>query len=65
MSEFKGQLLGLIIVISVFGAIGGILVSAFKNSATAISDKIGAADTLVAGAVETDATENGPEVLVG
>ncbi len=40
MSEFKGQLLGIILVIAVFAVIGTILVSAFYTSAQAIGDQI-------------------------
>ena len=40
MSEFKGQLLGIILVIAVFAVIGTILVSAFYTSAQAIADEI-------------------------
>lgn len=45
MSEFKGQLLGLIIVIGVFGAIGTVLYNAFADSAAAIADKVESVDS--------------------
>ena len=40
MSEIKGQLLGIVLVVAVFGAVGTILVSAFKQSATNLKAKI-------------------------
>lgn len=40
MSEFKGQLLGIVLVIAAFAAIGTILVGAFETSATAIGSQI-------------------------
>lgn len=40
MSEFKGQLLGIVLVIAAFAAIGTILVTAFESSAEAIGSKI-------------------------
>ncbi len=44
MSEFKGQLLGIVLVIAAFAAIGTVLVTAFQSSAEAISSKISSAD---------------------
>ncbi|MFA6755650.1 MAG: hypothetical protein WCR97_04000 [Bacilli bacterium] len=40
MSELKGQLLGLILVIAVFGVIAGALITAFQNSAKSVATKI-------------------------
>ena len=48
MSEIKGQLLGIVLVVAVFGAIGTILVTAFTNSANNIQQ-----------AIEKDTDENG------
>ncbi len=41
MSEIKGQILGVVLVLAIFGAIGTVLVTAFKNNATNIANKIG------------------------
>ena len=40
MSEIKGQLLSIVLVVAVFGAVAGILFTAFKNSATTEKKKI-------------------------
>ena len=40
MSELKGQLLGIILVIAVFGVVMGLLSAAFQSSAEAISDRV-------------------------
>ena len=40
MSEIKGQLLGIVLVVAVFGVVGGVLVTAFSKSASNISNKI-------------------------
>ena len=40
MSEIKGQLLGIVLVVAVFGVVGGVLVTAFSKSADNISNKI-------------------------
>jgi type II secretory pathway pseudopilin PulG len=40
MSEIKGQLLGIVLVLAVFGVISGVLISAFQNSANKIKDEI-------------------------
>ena len=39
MGELKGQLLGIILVIAVFGAVAGILISTFKGSAQTVQDR--------------------------
>lgn len=41
MSEIKGQILGVVLVLAIFGAIGTVLVTAFKNNANSIASKIG------------------------
>ena len=33
MSEIKGQLLGIVLVVTIFGAVAGVLLSAFKTAA--------------------------------
>lgn len=40
MSEIKGQLLGIVLVVAVFGVVGGVLVTAFSASAETIETKI-------------------------
>jgi hypothetical protein len=46
MSEIKGQLLGIVLVVAVFGVVGGVLVTAFTKSANSIASKI-TEDTVV------------------
>ena len=55
MSEIKGQILGVVLVLSIFGAIGTVLVTAFKNSADNIASKITAEDKLIESS-STDST---------
>lgn len=38
MSEIKGQLLGVLLVVAIFGAIGFTLYSAFKGAADKVTD---------------------------
>ena len=52
MGEIKGQLLGIILVIAVFGAVAGILISTFKGTAETVEEKM-------EGAVLTDYTPSG------
>lgn len=40
MSEIKGQILGIVLVLAVFGAIAGIMVSLFTNTATDLENKV-------------------------
>lgn len=40
MSEIKGQLLGIIIVLMVFAAVGGAMVAIFKNFTTTVSNNV-------------------------
>ena len=46
MSEIKGQLLGIVMVIAVFGAVAGVLYGAFQASAKKISDKVATEDQI-------------------
>lgn len=39
MSEIKGQILGIILVLTVFGAVGGTLVGVFRSLATTVENK--------------------------
>lgn len=41
MSEIKGQLLGMALVLAIFGAIAGVLVASFKTAADEVSKSIG------------------------
>jgi hypothetical protein len=48
MSELKGQLLGMLMVLAIFAAIGSILYGAFKQTANNISSQMtGVQSTLV------------------
>ena len=40
MSEIKGQLLGIVLVVAVFGAVGGMLLYAFQSSGKSIAEKV-------------------------
>ena len=40
MSEIKGQLLGIILVVTIFGAVAGVLLTAFTTTANNTSTKI-------------------------
>jgi ribosome-associated toxin RatA of RatAB toxin-antitoxin module len=40
MSEFKGQLLGMLLVVAVFGAISTVLVQAFTTSANQVASQV-------------------------
>ena len=40
MSEIKGQLLGIVLVVAIFGAVAGVLLGAFKTAAANTAEKI-------------------------
>lgn len=40
MSEIKGQLLGIVLVVTIFGAVAGVLLTAFKTAATKTAEQI-------------------------
>ena len=40
MSEIKGQLLGIILVVTIFGAVAGVLLTAFTSAANNTSTQI-------------------------
>ena len=40
MSEIKGQLLGLLIVLAIFGGVGGSLMKAFGNTSDTIVKRV-------------------------
>ncbi|MDY2914236.1 MAG: hypothetical protein SPI58_05385 [Candidatus Enteromonas sp.] len=46
MSEIKGQLLGLLLVLAVFGAIGGTLMGVFSRTSDAIAARVDSQITL-------------------
>jgi hypothetical protein len=48
MSELKGQLLGMLMVLAIFAAIGSILYGAFKKTANNISNEMTNAETVLA-----------------
>ena len=43
MSEIKGQLLGLVLVLGVFAIVGGVLYSFFQNTSKKIGEKVDSA----------------------
>ena len=40
MSEIKGQLLGIVLVVTIFGAVAGVLLGAFNTAASNTAKKI-------------------------
>lgn len=48
MSEIKGQLLGVLIVLGIFAAIGTILVTSFKSQASDLGNQMSTAQTVPA-----------------
>jgi len=47
MSELKGQLLGMLMVLAIFAAIGSVLYGAFKKTANNISSQMENAQTSI------------------
>lgn len=47
MSEIKGQLLGIILVVMIFAAVGGAMVGAFRNFGTTVTNQVTSAITEV------------------
>ena len=47
MSEIKGQLLGIILVVMIFAAVGAAMVSAFRNFGTTVTTQVSSAITEV------------------
>ena len=45
MSEIKGQLLGIILVIMIFASVGGLLYGAFRTMGEGVSNQVSAAIT--------------------
>lgn len=43
MSEIKGQLLGMVLVLAIFGIIGGVLYAVFDKTANRIGEKVDSA----------------------
>ncbi|MCI5453011.1 MAG: hypothetical protein PUI76_01675 [Mollicutes bacterium] len=48
MSEIKGQLLGMLLVLAVFGAIGGTLMGVFTKTSETIEKRVDSEISLVA-----------------
>lgn len=42
MSEIKGQILGIVLVLAIFGAVAAVMVTLFRNTATEIEEKVSA-----------------------
>lgn len=57
MSEIKGQLLGVVLVVGVFAAVAGVLVAAFKTAANGLSSKI-TDDTIPSSVAVLNTTDN-------
>jgi hypothetical protein len=47
MSELKGQMLGMILVLAIFGAISAILIASFKNEANSVSERVNSLESSV------------------
>ena len=48
MSEIKGQMLGLVLVLAIFGLIGTSIYAAFKTSSTNLASEMSNESTLIA-----------------
>lgn len=53
MSEIKGQILGIILVLAIFGSIAGVLMALFNNTASNLESKL---DNEVSNVNEYEAT---------
>ena len=42
MSEIKGQILGIVLVLAIFGAVAGVMITLFTNTASDLEDKVSA-----------------------
>lgn len=42
MSELKGQILGIVLVLAIFGSIAGVMVAMFTKTATDVESKVSA-----------------------
>ena len=40
MSEIKGQILGIVLVLAIFGAVAGVMISLFTNTASDLEEKV-------------------------
>ncbi len=40
MAEIKGQILGVVLVLAIFGVVGGVMVYSFQNASNNIANKI-------------------------
>ena len=47
MSEIKGQLLGIILVVMVFAAVGGVMIAAFRSLGATVNSEVSSAITEV------------------
>lgn len=58
MSEIKGQILGVVLVLAIFGVVGTALYSAFKTSAEGVAKSIKDESSLIDKTGSTEATSN-------
>lgn len=61
MSEIKGQLLGIILVLMVFGVVGGTLKSVFNGMADTVSETVETIEDDVADSYENTNDDPGTE----
>ena len=40
MSEIKGQILGIVLVLAIFGAVAGVMITLFTNTASDLEEKV-------------------------
>jgi len=62
MSEIKGQLLGIVLVVAVFGVVGTVLVTAFQSAAKKVSQKI---EDVTDPTPASSGTQNNDDILYG
>lgn len=61
MSEIKGQILGVVLVLAIFGVVGTALYSAFKTSAENVSNSIKDESNLIKKDTTTEGNKDGTE----
>lgn len=63
MSEIKGQLLGIVLVVAIFGAVAGVLLSAFKTAAANTAEQITTEPTISEEVLEAKNVVSSSELL--